>query len=219
MRVLVVEDEAAVADSVRTRLERSGFVVDVARDGEDGWFAGDTEDFSAVILDLGLPTMDGLTILKRWRKEGRSMPVIVLTARGSWKERVEGIDAGADDYLPKPFQIEELIARLHAVMRRTAGQASNTMTIGPVTVDSRRKIVTVNGASVDLTPLEFRLLSCLAFRSGAVVSSVDLLDHLYGHDHDKEVNVLEVLLGRLRRKIGAEVIGTRRGQGYYLKVQ
>jgi two-component system, OmpR family, response regulator len=219
MRVLVVEDEAAVAESVRARLERSGFVVDVARDGEDGWFAGDTEDFSAVILDLGLPTMDGLTVLKRWRKEGRSMPVIVLTARGSWKERVEGIDAGADDYLPKPFQIEELIARLHAVMRRTAGQASNTMTIGPVTVDSRRKIVTVNGAAVDLTPLEFRLLSCLAFRSGAVVSSVDLLDHLYGHDHDKEVNVLEVLLGRLRRKIGAEVIGTRRGQGYYLKVQ
>jgi DNA-binding response OmpR family regulator len=219
MRVLVVEDEIAVADSVRARLERSGFVVDIARDGEDGWFAGDTEDFCAVILDLGLPTMDGLTILKRWRKEGRSMPVIVLTARGSWKERVEGIDAGADDYLPKPFQLEELIARLHAVMRRTAGQASNTMTIGPITVDSRRKIVTVNGASVDLTPLEFRLLSCLAFRSGAVVSSVDLLDHLYGHDHDKEVNVLEVLLGRLRRKIGAEVIGTRRGQGYYLKVQ
>ncbi len=219
MRVLVVEDEVAVAESVRARLERSGFVVDVARDGEDGWFAGDTEDFSAVILDLGLPTMDGLTVLKRWRKEGRSMPVIVLTARGSWKERVEGIDAGADDYLPKPFQIEELIARLHAVMRRTAGQASNTMTIGPVTVDSRRKIVTVNGAAVDLTPLEFRLLSCLAFRSGAVVSSVDLLDHLYGHDHDKEVNVLEVLLGRLRRKIGSEVIGTRRGQGYYLKVQ
>jgi DNA-binding response OmpR family regulator len=219
MRVLVVEDEVAVAESVRARLERSGFVVDVARDGEDGWFAGDTEDFSAVILDLGLPTMDGLTVLKRWRKEGRSMPVIVLTARGSWKERVEGIDAGADDYLPKPFQIEELIARLHAVMRRTAGQASNTMTIGPVTVDSRRKIVTVNGAPIDLTPLEFRLLACLAFRSGAVVSSVDLLDHLYGHDHDKEVNVLEVLLGRLRRKIGAEVIGTRRGQGYYLKVQ
>ena len=219
MRVLVVEDEVAVADSVRTRLERSGFVVDVARDGEDGWFAGDTEDFSAVVLDLGLPTMDGLTILRRWRKEGRSMPVIVLTARGSWKERVEGIDAGADDYLPKPFQIEELIARLHAVMRRTAGQASNTMTIGPVTVDSRRKIVTVNGASIDLTPLEFRLLSCLAFRSGAVVSSLELLDHLYGHDHDKEVNVLEVLLGRLRRKVGADVIGTRRGQGYYLKVQ
>jgi DNA-binding response OmpR family regulator len=219
MRVLVVEDEIAVADSVRTRLERSGFVVDVARDGEDGWFAGDTEDFSAVVLDLGLPTMDGLTILKRWRKEGRSMPVIVLTARGSWKERVEGIDAGADDYLPKPFQIEELIARLHAVMRRTAGQASNSMTIGSVTVDSRRKVVTVNGASVDLTPLEFRLLSCLAFRSGAVVSSVELLDHLYGHDHDKEVNVLEVLLGRLRRKVGSDVIGTRRGQGYYLKVQ
>jgi len=219
MRVLVVEDEPAVAESVKARLERSGFVVDVARDGEDAWFAGDTEDFSAVILDLGLPSIDGLTILKRWRKEGRTMPVIVLTARGSWKERVEGIDAGADDYLPKPFQLEELVARLHAVMRRTAGQASNTMTVGPLIVDNRRKVVTVNGAPVDLTPLEFRLLSCLVFNSGAVVSPVELLDHLYGHDHDKEVNVLEVLLGRLRRKIGPEVIGTRRGQGYYLKVQ
>jgi len=218
MRILVVEDEAAVAASVQARLERSGFAVDVAHDGEDAWFAGDTEDFCAVILDLSLPTLDGLTILKRWRQEGRTMPVIVLTARGSWKERVEGIDAGADDYLPKPFQLEELVARLHAVMRRSAGQASNAMTIGPLMVDSRRKVVTVNGASVDLTPLEFRLLSCLAFRSGAVVSPVDLLDHLYGHDHDKEVNVLEVLLGRLRRKIGAEVIGTRRGQGYYVKV-
>jgi len=218
MRILVVEDEAAVAASVQARLERSGFAVDVAHDGEDAWFAGDTEDFCAVILDLSLPTLDGLTILKRWRQEGRTMPVIVLTARGSWKERVEGIDAGADDYLPKPFQLEELMARLHAVMRRSAGQASNAMTIGPLMVDSRRKVVTVNGASVDLTPLEFRLLSCLAFRSGAVVSPVDLLDHLYGHDHDKEVNVLEVLLGRLRRKIGAEVIGTRRGQGYYVKV-
>jgi len=218
MRILVVEDEAAVAASVQARLERSGFAVDVAHDGEDAWFVGDTEDFCAVILDLSLPTLDGLTILKRWRQEGRTMPVIVLTARGSWKERVEGIDAGADDYLPKPFQLEELMARLHAVMRRSAGQASNAMTIGPLMVDSRRKVVTVNGASVDLTPLEFRLLSCLAFRSGAVVSPVDLLDHLYGHDHDKEVNVLEVLLGRLRRKIGAEVIGTRRGQGYYVKV-
>src|ERR1700746_3004281 len=123
MRVRVVEDEAAVAESVRARLERNGFVVDVARDGEDGWFAGVTEDFSAVILDLGLPTIDGLTILKRWRKQGRSMPVILLTARGSWKERVEGIDAGADDYLPKPFQVEELMARLHRVRRRTAGAA------------------------------------------------------------------------------------------------
>jgi two-component system OmpR family response regulator len=219
MRVLVVEDEVAVAASVKARLEQSGFVVDVAHDGEDAWFVGDTEDFSAVILDLGLPTVDGLTVLKRWRREGRSMPVIVLTARGSWKERVEGIDAGADDYLPKPFQLEELMARLHAVMRRTAGQASNTVTIGPLEVDSRRKVVTLNGAQVDLTLLEFRLLSCLVFRAGAVVSAFELLDHLYGHEHDKEVNVLEVLLGRLRRKIGPDVIGTRRGQGYYLKVQ
>src|SRR5262249_7507715 len=157
MRILVVEDEAAVAASVQARLERSGFAVDVAHDGEDAWFAGDTEDFCAVILDLSLPTLDGLTIRKRWGKEGRTSPVTGLTARGSGKERVEGIDAGADDYLPKPFQLEELMARLHAVMRRSAGQASNAMTIGPLMVDSRRKVVTVNGASVDLTPLEFRL--------------------------------------------------------------
>lgn len=219
MRVLVAEDEFAVAESVKARLERNGFVVDVAHDGEDAWFAGDTEDYSAIVLDLGLPTLDGLTVLKRWRSQGRRMPVIVLTARGSWKERVAGIDAGADDYLPKPFQLEELMARLHAVMRRSAGQASNAITIGSLVLDSRRKLVTREGKPIDLTPLEFRLLSCLALRTGSLMSSAELLDHLYGCPNDKDVNVVEVLLGRLRRKVGPEVIGTRRGQGYFLKVQ
>lgn len=218
MRVLVVEDEAAVADSIRTWLERGGFNVSVAHDGEDAWFLGDTEEFSAVILDLGLPSMDGLSVLKRWRSNGRSMPVVVLTARGSWMERVEGIDAGADDYLAKPFEMEELRARLHAVLRRSAGQASNVQAFGDLTIDQRRKTVTVAGSPIDLTPLEFRLLACFAMRPGEALSAPDLLDQIYGHDHDKDLNALEVLIGRLRRKIGAQAIGTRRGMGYFLKV-
>jgi two-component system OmpR family response regulator len=217
MRVLVVEDETGVAESVRAWLERSGFQVELTSNGEDAWYLGDTEDFAAVILDLGLPRMDGLTVLKRWREGGRKMPVIVLTARSSWKERVDGIDAGADDYLPKPFQMEELLARLHAVLRRAAGHASNVQTIGPLTVDLRRKAVTLHEEPVSLTPLEFRLLSCFLLQPGAVISTAELLDNLYGHDHDKDVNAFEALLGRLRKKIGPEMIQTRRGLGYYLK--
>lgn len=218
MRILVVEDELAVADGIKTCLERSGFRVDLTHNGEEAWFLGDTEEFSAVILDLGLPRMDGLTVLKRWRSDGKNMPVIILTARGSWMERVEGIDAGADDYLPKPFQMEELLARLHAVVRRSARQATNTLKIGGLVIDHRRKAVTANGTPVDLTPLEFRLLSCFAMRPEVVISASELLEQIYGHDHDKDANVLEALLGRLRRKIGSNVIATRRGQGYFLRV-
>ena len=218
MRVLVVEDEPAVADNIKTWLERSGFRVELAHTGEEAWFLGDTEEFAAVVLDLGLPRMDGLTVLKRWRFDGKAMPVIILTARGSWMERVEGIDAGADDYLPKPFQMEELVARLHAVLRRSARQAMNTLKIGKLVIDHRRKAVTADGAPVDLTPLEFRLLSCFALKPEVVLSASELLDQLYGHDHDKDANALEALLGRLRRKIGSDVIATRRGQGYFLRV-
>jgi two-component system, OmpR family, response regulator len=218
MRVLVAEDEPAVADNIKTWLERSGFRVELAHTGEEAWFLGDTEEFAAVVLDLGLPRMDGLTVLKRWRFDGKAMPVIILTARGSWMERVEGIDAGADDYLPKPFQMEELVARLHAVLRRSARQAMNTLKIGKLVIDHRRKAVTADGAPVDLTPLEFRLLSCFALKPDVVLSASELLDQLYGHDHDKDANALEALLGRLRRKIGSEVIATRRGQGYFLRV-
>jgi two-component system OmpR family response regulator len=218
MRVLVVEDEVRVAESIKVWLERGGFKVELAHSGEDAWFLGDTEEFAAVILDLGLPRMDGLAVLKRWRSDGRSMPVIILTARGSWMERVEGIDAGADDYLPKPFQMEELVARLHAVLRRSARQAINTLKIGGLLIDHRRKTVTANGTPVDLTQLEFRLLSCFALRPEVVISASELLDQIYGSDHDKDVNVLEALLGRLRRKIGTDVIATRRGQGYFLRV-
>jgi DNA-binding response OmpR family regulator len=218
MRVLVVEDEAAVADSIKDTLERSGFRVSLANNGEDAWFLGDTEEFAAVILDLGLPRMDGLSVLRRWRASGKRMPAIILTARGTWMERVEGIDAGADDYLAKPFQMEELLARLHAVLRRSAGQAMNALTIGNLVIDQRRKSVTANGLPIDLTPLEFSLLCCFVLRPGDVISASDLLDQVYGHDHDKDANVLEALLGRLRRKIGSDVIATRRGQGYYLRV-
>ena len=218
MRVLVVEDEPAVSDNIKTWLERNGFRVELANTGEEAWFLGDTEEFAAVILDLGLPRMDGLTVLKRWRFDGKNMPVIILTARGSWMERVEGIDAGADDYLPKPFQMEELVARLHAVLRRSAQQAMNTLKIGKLVIDNRRKAVTADGAPVDLTPLEFRLLSCFALKPEVVLSASELLDQIYGHDHDKDANALEALLGRLRRKIGSDVIGTRRGQGYFLRV-
>jgi two-component system, OmpR family, response regulator len=218
MRVLVVEDEAAVANSIKTWLERSGFKVDLASNGEDAWFLGDTEEFAAVVLDLGLPKLDGLSALKRWRAAGRTVPVIILSARGTWMERVEGIDAGADDYLLKPFQMEELLARLHAVLRRSAGQAMNSLTIGTLVVDQRRKTVAANGVPVDLTPLEFSLLSCFLLRPGEVMSAAELLDQVYGHDNEKDANVLEALLGRLRRKIGSDVIATRRGQGYFLKV-
>jgi two-component system, OmpR family, response regulator len=218
MRVLVVEDEAAVANSIKDTLERSGFRVSLANNGEDAWFLGDTEEFAAVILDLGLPRMDGLSVLRRWRAAGKRMPAIILTARGTWMERVEGIDAGADDYLAKPFQMEELLARLHAVLRRSAGQALNALTIGDLVIDQRRKSVTANGVPIDLTPLEFSLLCCFVLRPGEVISASDLLDQVYGHDHDKDANVLEALLGRLRRKIGSDVIATRRGQGYFLRV-
>ncbi len=218
MRVLVVEDEEAVADSIKGWLERNGFIAEIAKDGEEAWFLGDTEDFAAVILDLGLPRMDGLTVLKRWRSQGRLMPVIVLTARGSWMERVEGIDAGADDYLPKPFQMEELMARVHAVLRRAAGQAQNVHKCGRLVVDKRRMAVWIDDAPVALTALEFRLLSYFVAHPDEVTGASVLLDHLYGRDHDKDVNALEALLGRLRRKIGPDIIGTRRGQGYFLKV-
>jgi DNA-binding response OmpR family regulator len=218
MRVLVVEDEAVVARSIEDTLERSGFRVSLANNGEDAWFLGDTEEFAAVVLDLGLPRLDGLSVLKRWRTAGKRMPVIILTARGTWMERVEGIDAGADDYLAKPFQMEELLARLHAVLRRSAGQAMNALTIGSLVIDQRRKSVTANGVPIDLTPLEFSLLCCFVLRPGEVISASDLLDQVYGHDNDKDANVLEALLGRLRRKIGSDVIATRRGQGYYLRV-
>ncbi|MDX2257575.1 MAG: response regulator transcription factor [Hyphomicrobiaceae bacterium] len=216
MRVLVVEDEARIRADVTAALTASGFVCDEAGDGEEAWFMGDTESYDLVVLDLGLPRLDGLSVLKRWRGEGRTFPVLILTARGSWPERVEGIYAGADDYLPKPFQMEELIARARALVRRSAGHASATLVVGALTVDTRRMAVTVDGAHVPMTSLEYRLVSYLAHNCGRIVPPGEVLDHLYGGDDAREANALEALVMRVRRKIGAGAIETRRGFGYVM---
>jgi len=214
MRVLLVEDDNRIARDVTAALTAAGYVVDREADGEEAWFKGDTENFAAVVLDLGLPTMDGLSILKRWRANGRAFPVLVLTARGSWNERVEGIDAGADDYLPKPFRIEELLARLRAILRRAAGKSSALLQVGPVTLDTRQMQASVDGVPVNLSPQEYRLLSFLMHHAGRVVSQLELTEHLYAQDVERESNAIEVLVGRVRRKLGVDIIETRRGFGY-----
>lgn len=217
MRILLVEDDPGVADSVREALESAGFVIDHASDGETAWFKGGTGAYSAVILDLGLPGMDGLSVLKRWRDEGRDFPVLILTARGSWSERVEGIDAGADDYLPKPFRVEELLARLRAILRRATGQANPMISIGPLTLDTRQMRVAINGSPVHLSPQEYRLVSYLAQHAGRVVSQLELTEQLYAQDFERESNAVEVMVGRVRKKLGNELIETRRGFGYIIE--
>jgi DNA-binding response OmpR family regulator len=214
MRILIVEDEQRIANDIAEAVSGGGYVPEIVADGEDAWFQGGTEAYAAIVLDLGLPRLDGLTIRKRWRKEGVTTPVLVLTARGAWDERVDGIDAGADDYLPKPFRMEELMARLRAVLRRTSGRAEPAVTVGPVNLDPRTRQVTVNGVPVALTPLEFRLLNVLFHHRGRVVSQAELSDNLYSHDSERDSNAIEALIGRLRRKLKADVIETRRGFGY-----
>jgi two-component system OmpR family response regulator len=214
MRVLLIEDEDGIAKRVERALCGAGYIVVRSCDGEDGWFRGDTENFDVVILDLGLPQMDGLHVLKRWRQSGRLMPVLVLTARGSWMERVEGIDAGADDYLPKPFQMEELMARVRALVRRSSGSADSVLRAGAVTLDARRMTVTVDGANVDVTPLEFRLLSYLMHHRERVISQMELTVHVYGEEIERDSNAVEVLVARVRRKLDIDLIRTRRGFGY-----
>ena len=215
MRILLVEDDDAIAQDVERELRASGYVVERVRDGDEAWFRGDTEDYVAAVLDLGLPRMDGLTVLKRWRESGRRLPVLVLTARGSWSEKVEGIDAGADDYLAKPFRMEEFLARLRSVIRRSAGHATSVATVGGLTLDERAMKVRLNGAQVDLSPLEYRLIAYLVLRRGRVVSQQELIENIYG-DEEQSSNAIEVLVGRLRRKIGSEWIETRRGFGYMM---
>ena len=216
MRLLVIEDDPLISRDVIAHLTKAGYVVDHASNGTDGWHLGDTEDFAAVVLDLGLPDMDGLAILKRWRSEGRQMPVIILTARGNWEERVEGIDSGADDYLVKPFRMAELIARLRAIIRRTAGQSNPIMSSGSVTIDTRSRKVEVDGLPVELSLLEYRCLSTLMLNSSRAVSQLELTDQLYSQDFERDSNSIEVLISRLRRKLGQEVILTRRGYGYQI---
>lgn len=216
MRILLVEDDPLISRNVREALERNGYLVEQAGNGEDAWFLGDTEDYAAIVLDLGLPVMDGLSVLKRWRENGRRQPVLILTARGDWAERVEGIDAGADDYLAKPFQIEELLARLRAIIRRSAGQASSLIAVGNVRIDTRHQSVSVDGQPIKLTPMEMRCLTYLATQDGRVVSQMELTEQLYAQDFERESNSVEVLVGRLRKKLGGNIIKTKRGFGYVL---
>jgi DNA-binding response OmpR family regulator len=217
MRILLVEDDARVAAGVTSALQSAGYVVDHVEDGETAWFRGGTESYSAVILDLGLPGLDGLSVLRRWRDEGRDFPVLILTARGSWHERVEGIDAGADDYLPKPFRVEELLARLRAILRRATGQSSPLISVGPLTLDTRQMRVTVDGSPVHLSPQEYRLVSYLVQHAGRVVSQLELTEQLYAQDFERESNAVEVMVGRVRRKLGIDLIETRRGFGYIIE--
>jgi len=214
VRVLIVEDEALLSEQLAAALGESGYAVDCAADGERADFLGQTEQYDAVVLDLGLPKVDGLTVLRRWRDAGLVFPVLVLTARSSWHEKVQGIDGGADDYVAKPFRMEEVLARLRALIRRASGQVSTELRSGAVTLDPRGARVTVAGRPVRLTSHEFRLLSYLMHHRGRVVSQAELTEHIYAQDFNRDSNTVEVFVARLRRKLGASFIETVRGLGY-----
>jgi DNA-binding response OmpR family regulator len=216
MRLLVVEDEPRISDGIKSALDAAGYACDVTADGEDAWFRGDTDAYDLVVLDLGLPKLDGLSVLKRWRAAGRSMPVLVLTARGTWPERVEGIDAGADDYLAKPFRTEELLARVRALIRRSVGQSNALIEAGNLSLDTRQMRILAGGEAVQASPLEYRLIAYLMHHKGRVVPPHELIEHLYGDDDARNANALEALIMRLRKKLGADAIETRRGFGYMI---
>lgn len=216
MRILIVEDDPDLARQLGDALKDTGYAVDVANDGEEGHFLGDTEPYDAVVLDLGLPIIDGISILQKWRADGKTFPVLILTARDQWSEKVSGFDAGADDYLTKPFHTEELLARLRALLRRSAGHTTDTIDIGDLTVDNRSARAFVDGSPIKLTSHEFRLLSYMAMHVGRVISRTELVEHIYDQDFDRDSNTIEVFVGRLRRKIGVERIETVRGLGYRL---
>jgi two-component system, OmpR family, response regulator len=214
MRLLVVEDDPDLNRQLVSAFTDAGYVVDTAKDGEEGHFLGDTEPYDAIVLDLGLPIMDGVSVLEKWRRAGRKTPVLILTARDRWSDKVAGFDAGADDYVAKPFHMEEVLARIRALVRRSAGHASSEITCGPLMLDSKSARVTVDGKAVKLTSLEFRLLSYLMLHKGRVVSRTELVEHLYDQDFDRDSNTIEVFVGRLRKKLGVDVLRTIRGLGY-----
>ena len=216
MRLLLVEDDPMISRDVSNILSKNGYLVDVEANGEEAWFKGDVEEYSVVVLDLGLPGMDGLSILRRWRENEKNFPVLILTARGNWSERVEGIDAGADDYLAKPFEMEELLARLRAIVRRASGQASPIILAGKLRLDTRTKSVTIDGSPVELSPMEYRCLHYLALNREKVISQIELTEQLYAQDFERDSNSVEVLIARMRRKLGKDIIKTKRGFGYTL---
>ena len=216
MRILLAEDDPLLATQLAKELAGAGYAVDTADNGVDAHHLGDVEAFDAVVLDLGLPQMDGLTVLKRWRAAGRNMPVLILTARDTWHEKVDGIDAGADDYLTKPFHMEELLARIRALIRRSSGLASTEIICGPVTLDTRSGRITVNGRGVSLTGNELRVLTYLMHHKDELVTRTELIDHIYTQEFDRDSNTIEVFIARLRKKLPADLIHTSRGLGYRL---
>lgn len=217
MRILIVEDEAAIARDLAAMFRAESYVVDICGDGEDALFRGANEPYDAIVLDLGLPEIDGKTILDRWRRAGVATPVVILTARTDWKDRVAGINAGADDYIAKPFHKEEVLARLRSVMRRAAGRSIGVLKVGEVTLDELRKSVTRGDEPILLTQLEYRLLAYLMQHAGRPASQSEIMEHIYDHAEDHDSNALEALVARLRRKIGADVVVTKRGFGYMIE--
>jgi two-component system OmpR family response regulator len=214
MRVLVVEDDPELSRQLKAALTEAGYAVDHSADGEEGHYLGDTEPYDAIVLDLGLPELDGVSVLKKWRQAGKTVPVLILTARGQWGEKVSGFDAGADDYVTKPFHMEEVLARLRALIRRSAGHASSELVCGPVRVDTSSGRVSVDGNPVKLTAQELRLLTYLMHHQGKVVSRTEITEHIYDQDFDLDSNTIEVFVGRIRRKLGVDLIQTVRGLGY-----
>jgi two-component system OmpR family response regulator len=216
VRLLVVEDDRDLNRQIAAALSEAGYAVDRAFDGEEGWFMGDTEPYDAVVLDLGLPKRDGVSVLAEWRRAGRAMPVLILTARDRWSDKVQGFDAGADDYVAKPFHMEEILARLRALLRRAAGHSTSELRCGPVLLDTRTGRVSVDGNPLKLTSHEYRLLAYLMHHAGRIVSRSEIVEHLYEQDFDRDSNTVEVFIGRLRKKLGIDVIKTMRGLGYIL---
>ena len=214
MRLLVVEDDPDLNRQLVAAFTDAGYAVDTAKDGEEGHYLGDTEPYDAIVLDIGLPVMDGVSVLEKWRRAGRKTPVLILTARDRWSDKVAGFDAGADDYVSKPFHMEEVLARIRALVRRSAGQASSEFVCGPLMLDTKSARVTVDGKAIKLTSLEFRLLSYLMLHKGRVVSRTELVEHLYDQDFDRDSNTIEVFVGRLRKKLGVDLLRTIRGLGY-----
>lgn len=217
MRLLVVEDDKDLNRQLVSALEQAGYAVDRAFDGEEGHFLGDTEPYDAVVLDIGLPRRDGVIVLEQWRAAGRKMPVLILTARDRWSDKVQGFDAGADDYVTKPFHMEEVLARIRALLRRAAGHATSDLVCGSVRLDTKAGRVVVDGAPVKLTSHEYRLLAYMMHHTGRVISRTELVEHLYDQDFDRDSNTIEVFMGRLRKKLGVDMIQTVRGLGYLLE--